>query len=160
MSASPCAHHPHTGFVKHLQQPLVSLSQCLSSPSGNLALQQPAYSTQAALPAQDGLWYARRVLHGCRRTASIQGNSIWTPQHRCKSTLKPRFTGGKLKPYTAYKERFKLTATGLVRYFRSGHRHRRFIKSNKQRRGLKKSAIMHDAYATTMKRLGFKMTSY
>ncbi len=65
-----------------------------------------------------------------------------------------------MQVYSRYKERFKLTATGKVLFFRPGHRHKRWAKTSKQLRNLRKSVTMHDTYAHTMKKLGFKMTTF
>lgn len=81
-------------------------------------------------------------------------------QPRPKNKLKPKFLGGKLKPYSSYKERFKLTGTGKVLFPGLGHVHKRFNKGRQQRLRLSKTKVLHLAYAKTMKRLGFKMTTY
>ncbi len=76
------------------------------------------------------------------------------------SKLKPKHVGGKLKVYSSFKERFKLTGTGRVKYMPPGHRHRRSRKSADQNRQLRKSSMLFSTYAKTMKKLGFRMTSY
>jgi ribosomal protein L35 len=55
---------------------------------------------------------------------------------------------------------FYLFSSGKIKFMRPGHRHKRFVKSSKQNRNLSKSKVLHDAYATTMKRLGFTMRSF
>ena len=69
--------------------------------------------------------------------------------------LKPKFTGGKVKPYSSLKERFKMTATGKFIRFRPGHRHKRVVKSGRQNRELSSSRVVYPASANIMKRLGF-----
>jgi large subunit ribosomal protein L35 len=76
------------------------------------------------------------------------------------SKLKPKHVGCKLKVYSSFKERFKLTATGRVKYMPPGHRHKRSSKSMDQNRNLRKSSMLFSTYAKTMKKLGFRMTSY
>lgn len=76
------------------------------------------------------------------------------------SKLKPKHAGGKLKVYSSFKERFKLTATGKIKYMPPGHRHKRSAKTADQNRALRKSNVLFSTYANTMKRLGFRMTSY
>ncbi|KAK9835006.1 hypothetical protein WJX81_003595 [Elliptochloris bilobata] len=53
------------------------------------------------------------------------------------SKLRPVFRGGKVKAYSRYKERFKVTGTGLIKHFRPGHRHKRWAKTSKQLRNLR-----------------------
>ena len=78
---------------------------------------------------------------------------------RCFSahrSIAPRFKGGKIKLRTAYKERFKLMSNGSVKVFPPGFRHRRSRKGNDQRRRLKQPKSMHQTYANTLRRMGFK----
>lgn len=56
----------------------------------------------------------------------------------------------------SYKERFRMTATGKIRYQKPGHRHKRFVKGPKRNRNLRGENLLHDAYARVMKKLGFK----
>lgn len=70
--------------------------------------------------------------------------------------LKPEFVGGKLKPYSSYRERFRVEAGGRIRCQRPGHRHKRFVKGPKRNRKLRQRMTLHDAYARTMKKLGFR----
>lgn len=62
--------------------------------------------------------------------------------------------------FSSYKERFKMTGSGKIRAMRPGHRHKRFVKSNNQNRALRKTKLVHCAYAQTMKKLGFSMRSF
>lgn len=72
----------------------------------------------------------------------------------------PPHTGGKLKPSSAFKERFRTTGTGKIKYQRAGHVHKRFNKSNRQRRELGQPKIMHSTYAKILKKLGFVSRFY
>lgn len=74
--------------------------------------------------------------------------------------LRPRFTGCKLKPYSSYKERFKMTGTGKIRYMRPGAVHKHFNKSRRQNAELSKTKVLYETYAKTMRKLGFKMRSF
>lgn len=53
-----------------------------------------------------------------------------------------------------------MTGSGKIRAMRPGHRHKRFVKSSNQNRSLRKTKIVHHAYAQTMKKLGFSMRSF
>lgn len=79
---------------------------------------------------------------------------------RYASTLTPKFTGGKLKPYSAFKRRFKLTGGGQIRYMRPGHVHKRFNKSSTQLQKLAKTQLVHSSWAKTMKKIGFVMRHF
>lgn len=76
-------------------------------------------------------------------------------QSRHMSKLVPRFTGGKLRPYTSYRERFKTSGTGLILFRRPGHRHKRYSKGPKRNRQLRSTQVLTQAYTATMQRLGF-----
>lgn len=58
------------------------------------------------------------------------------------SKLKPKHVGGKLKVYSSFKERFKLTANGKIKYMPPGHRHKRSSKTPDQNRALRKSNVL------------------
>ena len=60
----------------------------------------------------------------------------------------------------AYKDRFKMTATGKIRYVRPGHVHKRFNKGSRQLQELGQTKLVQDVYARIMKRLGFKMRRF
>lgn len=81
--------------------------------------------------------------------------AIQAMQTRGMKRLTPKFKGGKLKPYSSYKERFKTTATGLVLFKRPGHRHKRFSKGPHRNRQLRRTQVLTNAYTATMQRLGF-----
>jgi ribosomal protein L35 len=79
---------------------------------------------------------------------------------RAASTLTPPFVGGKMKPYSAYKRRFKTTATGKIKYMKPGHVHKRFNKGTRQLDTLSGSKIMHRTYQKVMQKLGFTRRSF
>jgi ribosomal protein L35 len=79
---------------------------------------------------------------------------------RAASTLTPPFVGGKMKPYSAYKRRFKTTATGKIKYMKPGHVHKRFNKGGRQLDTLSGSKIMHRTYQKVMQKLGFTRRSF
>ena len=58
---------------------------------------------------------------------------------------------------SAYKSRFKVTASGLVRYQRPGHVHKRFNKSRRRLCGLKGTKIVGATYTKVFKKLGFHL---
>jgi hypothetical protein len=53
-----------------------------------------------------------------------------------------------------------MTASGLIRYMRPGHVHKRFNKGRRQLADLSRTQVMHAAFAKTMKRLGFTMRGF
>jgi ribosomal protein L35 len=84
----------------------------------------------------------------------------------------------------SYKERYRATATGKIRYFKpgdwqwskvfcnqrsvymqtrahvhhalcAGHRHKRWVKGPRRNRRLAGENILHDAYARVMRKMGF-----
>ncbi|DBB14643.1 TPA: hypothetical protein ACH3X3_004277 [Trebouxia sp. C0006] len=81
--------------------------------------------------------------------------AVQAMQTRGMKRLMPKFKGGKLKPYSSYKERFKTTATGLILFKRPGHRHKRFSKGPHRNRQLRRTQVLTNAYTATMQRLGF-----
>ncbi|KAL0034063.1 hypothetical protein WJX79_006512 [Trebouxia sp. C0005] len=81
--------------------------------------------------------------------------AVQAMQTRGMKRLTPKFKGGKLKPYSSYKERFKTTASGLILFKRPGHRHKRFNKGPHRNRQLRRTQVLTNAYTATMQRLGF-----
>lgn len=76
------------------------------------------------------------------------------------SHLVPRFIGGKIKPYSSYKQRFKLTGGQKIRFMKPGYVHKRYNKSTRRLFSLSKTEVVHNAYAVTMKKLGFSMRHF
>ncbi|KAK9844548.1 hypothetical protein WJX74_003893 [Apatococcus lobatus] len=104
----------------------------------------------------DSAWLSSPTLQpkwkvAARQTARGFADKSW-------DVIQPAKT--KLKLYSSYKERFKMTGSGKIRAMRPGHRHKRFVKSNNQNRALRKTKLVHHAYAQTMKKLGFRMRSF
>ena len=70
-------------------------------------------------------------------------------------------SGKKMKSYSSYKKRFKLSKkTGEYTRRRSGSAHLMQKKSKSQKRRLRLSTTTHEGYASVMKRLGFKKTKF
>jgi ribosomal protein L35 len=65
-----------------------------------------------------------------------------------------------MKPYTSYRSRFKMTATGKIRYMRPGRTHKRHNKGRRQLADLGATQMMDEAWAKTMRRLGFVMRRF
>ncbi|KAI3847740.1 hypothetical protein MKX03_001374 [Papaver bracteatum] len=61
----------------------------------------------------------------------------------------------KMKPYSSFKMRFRVMNDGQIRRWRSGKRHNAHLKSKISKRRLRLPALVHPAYATTMKKLNF-----
>lgn len=97
---------------------------------------------------QSGSFSSFLSLGGVRRASTVKA--------------KPPFQGGKLKPYSAFKNRFKMTGTGKIRYMRPGNVHKRHNKGRRQLQDLGETQVMQttSAYAKTMKRLGFVMRRF
>lgn len=107
-------------------------------------------------PSLNTVWNVWRSQgHWCSHNGS--GN---LPGVRWASGPTPPFVGGKLKPYSSFKQRFKLTGGGRIRYMRPGHVHKRHSKGRRQLQELSESKIMHPTYEKTMKRLGFVMRRF
>ena len=60
---------------------------------------------------------------------------------------------GKIKTHKASSKRFSLTGTGKVKMFHSQHRHNLGLKTAKRKRGLRKGAILSEAFAPTYRTL-------
>ena len=66
-------------------------------------------------------------------------------------------TKTKIKPYSSYKGRFKLTGSGKkVLRKHKGRRHCAFAKTPKQRRQLRASTLVHESLLQPMRKLAFK----
>jgi len=59
----------------------------------------------------------------------------------------------KIKTHSASKKRFNLTASGLVKRSKAYKSHILTKKSTKRKRGLRKSTLVHDTQAATIKKL-------
>ncbi|KAL4539558.1 hypothetical protein Ndes2437B_g02076 [Nannochloris sp. 'desiccata'] len=96
----------------------------------------------------------------CKSGTSSSFLSLGGVRHASTVKVKPPFQGGKLKPYSAFKNRFKMTATGKIRYMRPGNVHKRHNKGRRQLQDLGETQVMQNTYAKTMKRLGFVMRRF
>ena len=56
---------------------------------------------------------------------------------------------GKIKTHKASAKRFSLTGSGKIKMNHNNHRHNLGIKTAKRKRGLRKGAIMSEAFAPT-----------
>ena len=63
----------------------------------------------------------------------------------------------KIKPYSSYKGRFQVTASGKILRKRKGKRHCAFAKTPKQRMRLRSSTLVHETLLQPMRKLGFKL---
>ncbi|KAI3432874.1 hypothetical protein D9Q98_010457 [Chlorella vulgaris] len=114
----------------------------------------------AASPLAASLLRSSRAVYG----DSLQAALPWQQQflrHRTDSAhIKLRFKGGKVKPYSSYKHRFKVTATGKILFPSPGYVHKRFNKSHRQLGDLSKKQVMKPRYAKTVKKLGFALRHF
>jgi len=107
-----------------------------------------------------------RTIHVCNFWSRCQSGtsssflSLGGVRHASTVKVKPPFQGGKLKPYSAFKSRFKMTATGKIRFMRPGNVHKRHNKGRRQLQDLGQTQMVQDTYAKTMKRLGFVMRRF
>ena len=60
---------------------------------------------------------------------------------------------GKIKTHKASSKRFSLTGSGKIKMNHNNHRHNLGIKTSKRKRGLRKGAILSEAFAPTYRTL-------
>ena len=60
---------------------------------------------------------------------------------------------GKIKTHKASSKRFSLTGSGKVKMSHNNHRHKLGLKTDKRKRGLRKSAILSECFAPTYRSL-------
>ena len=60
---------------------------------------------------------------------------------------------GKIKTHKASAKRFSLTGRGKIKMNHNNHRHTLGLKTAKRKRGLRKSAILSEAFAPTYRSL-------
>ena len=104
---------------------------------------------------------ARRLL------AEPQESKIFVPrQHgahlldRGASVIEIKHCRGiktKIKPYSSWKKRFRITASGEFQRKQKGRRHKSFSKSPKQRMRLRAVRLVHTTLVTPMRKLGYKL---
>lgn len=118
----------------------------------------------SGMAAQAGPSWGSLGVAAAGQRSALQAGGAWAPsqllQLRPRTTashLKVKFAGGKIKSYSSYKSRFRLTGSGKVLYARPGHVHKRFNKSKRQLFDLSHYATMTPKYAKTVKKIGFKM---
>lgn len=61
----------------------------------------------------------------------------------------------KIKFYSSYKSRFRTMKDGTIRRWKEGKRHNAHLKSKKAKRRLRQPAVVPEAFAKVMKKLGF-----
>ena len=117
-------------------------------------------ATPAASPLVWNVWRTTAPITSATGTASALLRALGGIRHASTRKVKPPFQGGKLKPYSAFKSRFKMTGTGKIRYMRPGHVHKRYNKGSRQLQELGETKVMQATYAKTMRRLGFTMRRF
>lgn len=53
-----------------------------------------------------------------------------------------------------------MTGNGGFKRFSSGYVHKRFSKSGRQKRGLKRKSMLHKGYVQVLKKLNFKIRTF
>ncbi|PRW61032.1 DNA (cytosine-5)-methyltransferase CMT2-like [Chlorella sorokiniana] len=173
MQALPCALAAAGSLTVPRAQPaaaaarLFGSSSVLSSSSSSLGLA----SLQQLVQRGGGMAAATSGRLACSGGAAVAaaagaagraaGAAGWLRQQlrwrNDSSHLVPKFKGGKMKSYSSYKSRFKVTGSGLVVYKRAGYVHKRFNKSKSALGRLGGPlAVMKPKYAKTVRKLGFK----
>ena len=117
-------------------------------------LPTPAIFSLASFTTEN-LWRAVTMT-----SSSMLERTLGGLRYGSTSKLTPPFIGKKLKPFSAYKSRFKMTGTGKIRYMRPGRVHKRYNKGRRQLAALGDSNVMQETYAKTMRKLGFTMRRF
>jgi ribosomal protein L35 len=146
-TATPCTPHSLSAITAPSATPSMLPS---------LARFTHAASTHT-LPCVHSIWASQR---GSAITSTSSFFSLGGIRHASTVKVKPPHQGGKLKPYSAFKNRFKMTASGKIRYMRPGNVHKRHNKGRRQLQDLGETQVMQNTYAKTMKRLGFVMRRF
>ncbi len=63
----------------------------------------------------------------------------------------------KIKPYSSWKKRFRITSSGEFQRKQKGKRHKAFSKSPKQRMRLRAMKLVHATLEKPMRKLGYKL---
>ena len=115
-------------------------------------------------PGSRGLWTG-----GARDAALDAGRGLIAPPGGSWAVLASRAakpgalaaqTRGmkiKIKPYSSWKRRFQVTASGKFKRKQKGKRHKAFSKSPAQRMRLRGDRLVHETLVKPMKKLGFKL---
>ena len=113
----------------------------------------------ASIPPRRG---SKRRARGAELTRTIAaGASVSGVALQARSMGTAGKSGKKMKSYSSFKKRFKLSKkTGEYTRRRSGSAHLMQKKSKSQKRRLRLSTTTHEGYASVMKRLGFKKTKF
>ncbi|KAL4423829.1 hypothetical protein ABPG75_001130 [Micractinium tetrahymenae] len=141
---------------------LCSSWSSLSSLTGaRCAAQLGSAASRTALGSSSGsVWSAAAA--GARSSGSSAApHQLLQQRPRTTSShLKVKFAGGKIKSYSSYKSRFRVTGSGKVLYARPGHVHKRFSKSKRQLFDLSHYQALTPRYAKTVKKIGFKLRKF
>lgn len=65
----------------------------------------------------------------------------------------------KVKPWSSWKRRFRITSSGAFQRKQKGKRHKAFSKSPQQRMRLRATRLVHASLVKPMRKLGFKLRS-
>ena len=96
----------------------------------------------------------RRRRRRDRRSAGVAARRAYARKVKVGANGKTRV---KIKPYSSYKGRFQVTASGKILRKRKGKRHCAFAKTPKQRMRLRSSTLVHETLMQPMRKLGFKL---
>ena len=138
-----------------------SMSRGTFSDRSRLAAQTPR---GRVLSGSRGLWTSGATdaaLDAVRGLIASPGSSWAVVASRAPESgalaVQTRGVKTKIKPYSSWKRRFQVTASGLFKRKQKGKRHKAFSKSPAQRMRLRGDRLVHETLVKPMKKLGFKL---
>jgi len=154
------AYHANDGAT--LAKPAMgSISRGPLSDRARLAIRKPS---EEAFSGSRGLWTGGArdtALDAGRRLISSSGGSWAVLEARAvrpaSLAVPTRGMKIKIKPYSSWKRRFQVTATGKFKRKQKGKRHKAFSKSPERRARLRGDRLVHETLVKPMKKLGFKL---
>lgn len=105
---------------------------------------------------QHPLATARRLMHA-GAMSTLSGASAARALRPASIARQQRGVKTKIKPYSSWKRRFQLTASGKFIRKQKGKRHKSFGKTPKQRMRLRGTRLVDASLVQPMKKLGFKL---
>mmetsp|Transcript_2472 Transcript_2472/g.5869 ORF Transcript_2472/g.5869 Transcript_2472/m.5869 type:complete len:209 (+) Transcript_2472:80-706(+) len=123
-------------------------------PAGDNSRHSPCVFNRVTKP---DFFDSRSVVKSLPATPPSQTRGFATRRAAQSATHSNKFSGGKIKPYTSLKRRFKVLKKRMeVKRWKMGYGHKRSTKSKAQRQRLRTPTTVYKAYARVMKKLGMK----